>query len=539
LQTYAKSLNAARESHELAAEDFKEAARWTDDVEALRLLRMLEENHRELARTLAIPNEGLGMNKIPESDEHSATDVSEDSKSNTTSSEPSEGATNLTPPPASTSPPLRKPPRKELASSIASNLAAMRGIPPQEREKELAKIQQKQRRDRAGTGLPSTAEVTAQHVGGNMAPMSKIPPSVMSAGRIPASPVTPVTAALAPFNANEPTSAGSDGFGAFYRNFESILSKMPASLAFAGLPLTSGQISGAGQTQESAKKENKTKTTSARATNEPDLSTIFSPATLKALRDDAGQGFGAHESFYLVRDSGRPTNRRGQGNQVDEEEDADGAGSDAEFVDARESLASSLTQGSAGPSSPRGPTRTSTGMGTTSGKKSIKKPVTETLSSQGKTLEELELENSALKGLLDNQARRLQMWEASAQSQSMALAQSLRLSRPRPGSSGSAGNKPAAGGDKSKKPSDASKTGGASELERLRDLVKELEDVAESERLRKESAEHKVEKMQREQERLLGVLGKYRDKWEMLKESARARERRKEEERVAKATGTS
>jgi hypothetical protein len=39
--------------------------------------------------------------------------------------------------------------------------------------------------------------------------------------------------------------------------------------------------------------------------------------------------------------------------------------------------------------------------------------------------------------------------------------------------------------------------------------------------------------MQRENEKLLGVLGKYKDKWEMLKENARQREKRKEEERKA------
>ncbi len=47
-----------------------------------------------------------------------------------------------------------------------------------------------------------------------------------------------------------------------------------------------------------------------------------------------------------------------------------------------------------------------------------------------------------------------------------------------------------------------------------------------------------MEKLRRENERLLSVLGKYRDKWEMLKESARQRERRKEEKRASAATET-
>jgi len=93
----------------------------------------------------------------------------------------------------------------------------------------------------------------------------------------------------------------------------------------------------------------------------------------------------------------------------------------------------------------------------------------------------------------------------------------LRLSRPRPTSSGTV--QPA----------------NAEDIDKIRDL----EDQVNAERLQKESAEHRVEKLRRENERLLGVLGKYRDKWEMLKESARQRERRKEEERRVAATGGS
>jgi hypothetical protein len=121
-------------------------------------------------------------------------------------------------------------------------------------------------------------------------------------------------------------------------------------------------------------------------------------------------------------------------------------------------------------------------------------------------MEELELENNALRQLLDTQSKRLQMWEASAQSQSMALAKSLRFNA-------SARMPPQQ----------------QTESER----VHELQDQLAGERVQREALEHRNEKMQRENEKLLGVLGKYKDKWEMLKENARQRERRKEEERKA------
>lgn len=130
----------------------------------------------------------------------------------------------------------------------------------------------------------------------------------------------------------------------------------------------------------------------------------------------------------------------------------------------------------------------------------------EARSAGGKTMEELELENNALRQLLDTQSKRLQMWEASAQSQSMALAKSLRFNA-------SARMPPQQ----------------QTESER----VHELQDQLAGERVQREALEHRNEKMQRENEKLLGVLGKYKDKWEMLKENARQRERRKEEERKA------
>lgn len=174
-------------------------------------------------------------------------------------------------------------------------------------------------------------------------------------------------------------------------------------------------------------------------------------------------------------------------NSLDEVED--------DFVDARET-----------PSSPE--VRQSNGSirngrrGTADKLKSLQNP---------KTLEELQMENLALKQLSDTLSKRLHMWEVNAQSSSMALQQSLRAmhhhkSGPSdqfiPGSSGSTSpvatltNAPA---------------GPQTDLR-----IKELEEL-----LRRD--EQELERVGRENEKLKNVLGRYRDRWEKLKEGAKTR----------------
>ena len=121
-------------------------------------------------------------------------------------------------------------------------------------------------------------------------------------------------------------------------------------------------------------------------------------------------------------------------------------------------------------------------------------------------MEELDLENNALRNLVDTQSRRLQMWEASAQSQSMALAQSMRIHR------------------KATSP-DASPPKPESER------VKKLEEDLCAAQAQREAAEHHFEKMERENEKLLlqvSNLRKYKERWERLKETARQKQRDRE-----------
>ena len=103
------------------------------------------------------------------------------------------------------------------------------------------------------------------------------------------------------------------------------------------------------------------------------------------------------------------------------------------------------------------------------------------------------------------QSQRLAMWEASSQSQFQALTQSMRRQPPAtPVSAAVAG----IGGDTDDSPK-----------------VKELEETLRVERAEREAVEHRTEKMARENEKLLSVLGRYREKWEVLKAGARKRDR--------------
>jgi hypothetical protein len=315
--------------------------------------------------------------------------------------------------------------------------------------------------------LPSMPQVTPQHAEGHSfprAPEMKAPKD--NSRGIPSARDIPTA-----------SQAKDDSFQKFYSTFESLFSKLSAPLAFAGLPLSP---------EQDAEKDSQTPDRNRVSTSdEPELTNIYSKAALRVIREDGGPGIGVQDSFYWVQPSGgtesyaNMVSRRGGHNaHVPEtiEEDAE------EFVDARE------TPGPPSPISLRG----STGPGRPGPRwKDVK-------SAGGKTMEELELENTALRQLLDTQSRRLQMWEASAQAQSLAFSQSLRSARA-PTSGESAAD-------------DSAK-------------VHELEEMLKTERAERDRLEHRNEKMERENEKLLAVLGRYREKWEVLKEGARRRDK--------------
>ena len=133
-----------------------------------------------------------------------------------------------------------------------------------------------------------------------------------------------------------------------------------------------------------------------------------------------------------------------------------------EFVDARETP---------GPPSP---------LMTRSGKK--------VPGNNNKTMEELQLENEGLRSYLDNVTRRLHEFEVGAQASSFAFQQSIKASM---------------------RQSPAASQAGGINVENLEERVRE--------------ARAEMERMRAENEKLKGVLGRYRERWEKLKEGARVR----------------
>lgn len=225
-------------------------------------------------------------------------------------------------------------------------------------------------------------------------------------------------------------------FQRFYSTFESLLSKLSAPLAFAGLPL--GSEGTAPPEPQSDKTESPGETTT-----EPNMKKFFSKAALRAIKDESGgYVFGGAESFYVVPTTGGTISYAGILSRA-ERARLEGDIHAEEFVDARES-----------PGSPN-------------------------MNRNAKTMEELQLENQALRALSDQLSKRLHMWEVNAQSSSMALQQSLR----------------AIGGD-----------------EKVRELEEQIKLGMEE-----------MEKMAKENEKLRGVVARYREKWETLKQGARER----------------
>jgi hypothetical protein len=359
------------------------------------------------------------------------------------------------------------------------------------------------------TEVPSKLKTGESRLRGTQAHNFRDRPSGVSASKQPWSP--PVTSPteitsqqFVPPEAAEPgrqknkTAPSEEPFQRFYSTFEGLISKISAPLAFAGLPLgseTSTQSDSARRKSSADTKVDRHQATSDRIGQftEPDVSKIFSRAALRAIRDSNGNGAGnTAESFYVVPTTGGTVSYAGiltraekeaRRNSLDEADD--------DFVDARETPASpelrqSLT-GSRGRASRAADKLTS-----------LHNP---------KTMEELQMENQALKHLSDTLSKRLHMWEVNAQSSSMALQQSLKAMHHHNGPwpdypYGAQGSSAAAVSPSAAMDSDQ--------------RIKELE-----ERMRRNEKE--LERFRRENEKLRDVLGRYRERWEKLKEGAKTR----------------
>lgn len=411
--------------------------------QALRTLKLLEEHHHKLAQLLRFrtsPPDVVTPTEAQPSEAPSTPRVLQ--KSPNALSDPTRSSSPYRNPqqPPSLLSHHRAPPR-DLTSSIVSSLASARGIPAKQ-----------QRR-----GAPISPTISAQHAGGKMLGSpgrsrfgdNQVRASANSVGEKPHPGSSPgISVASAPSRDAGPRKeiadessdgqprAADDPFQRFYSTFENLLSKLSAPLAFAGLPLGSEET--APPETQPAKADSPGETTA-----EPNVKKFFSKAALRAIKDESGgYVFGGAESFYVVPTTGGTISYAGILSRA-ERARLENDGQAEEFVDARES-----------PGSPN-------------------------LNRNAKTMEELQLENQALRALSDQLSKRLHMWEVNAQSSSMALQQSLR----------------AMGGD---------------------EKVKELEEQIKLGR-------RDVEKMARENEKLKGVVARYRGKWEELKQGARNR----------------
>ncbi|EKG18326.1 hypothetical protein MPH_04408 [Macrophomina phaseolina MS6] len=482
----------ASDEHQQAAGEFAKAAKGTKDLEAFRVLKLLESHHERLASIIKCNH----ASPAP-------TDHATDSHPSTASTaRPSSPRRPPQSPPRTT--PRRKPPR-DLSSSIASNLASARGIPGSQRR-------------------PAAPAISAQHVDGRILNRTEraTPQDFRKDG--PQQAKTPVEAG-APEDADEKESAEyagksnstDDGFKRFFSTFETFYSALSAPLAFAGLPLMAEEPGEASVSEKPTPKstgkapaQSTSNGASAKADTVPDPSTLFSKATLRALDTT-----GAAESFIVVPTTGGTVSYAGilnhSGNQThggvpspiieEEERSFDGE----EFVDANEEPA------------PPSPTTTRSGRRARPGSAGSLAAATEygkgaTTGAGGrKTMEELELENGMMRQLLDKLSKRLHMWEASSQSQSLALAQSFRAHRPPVGSG--PGSNPQTPGQ-------------AADQSNMEQRLRELEILVESLAREKELLERENDKVARENEKLLSVLGRYREKWEVLKAGARGRRER-------------
>ncbi|RMD40433.1 hypothetical protein DV735_g4695, partial [Chaetothyriales sp. CBS 134920] len=482
---------AASEEHELAATEFATAASGSGDYEAIRILRLLERHHQSLADIIRLRHEKPNSHPSDEKPVTTSPLKHEAAKSASVSE-----AQHLLVPGSNSrqgTVPLSRPPHpasagtRELSSSIASNLASARGIPTH-RHKPLTPV------------LPL---LSSQHADGQI-PHQDGQPGLSAPSRPSWAPPLTSSSPAAGTEAEGGTDDSNAPFQLFYKQVESMISKLGAPLAFAGLNLASAKVPEPESTAANAQSDPRSLRQS-----ETDYSQLISRAALRAVNDPRAHSI--NESFFFVPTSGgtmtyaESLGRRGRTHtripstlsNISEDD----------FIDARTSL------------SPPG------------AKQGVVKnePMVD-----GQTMEELALRNQTLQQQLDLVTRRLHAFEMSSQSSTAALAQSIRLMPKSPLASPAAsrthhahGNQAsttqvstATANDETEKPSKQAAN------EALNQRITELEEL-----LRRNDA--KTRKKDEENAKLRDTLLRYREKWENLKQGARARrEGQQQQQRV-------
>lgn len=291
-------------------------------------------------------------------------------------------------------------------------------------------------------------------------------------------------------------------FQRFYSTFEGLISKISAPLAFAGLPLGTDASQA-----ETTKRKSSAETRLDRhqvisdrpnTSAEPDVSKIFSKAALRAVRDGTNASPNTTaESFYVVPTTGGTVSYAGILSRAEKEARRNSfEEADEDFVDARETPSPEMRYSMTGAKSrvARGTEKLTT----------LQNP---------KTLEELQMENQALKHLSDTLSKRLHMWEVNAQSSSMALQQSIRAMHHLPSPEYHPLPAPPGG---SAATSPIAPLSAGPYMTDHEQRIKELEEIV-------RTSEKDLSQAGRENEKLRNVLGRYRERWEKLKEGAKTR----------------
>ncbi|RVX71145.1 hypothetical protein B0A52_03511 [Exophiala mesophila] len=501
---------AASEEHDLAAAEFATAAQATSDMEAFRILTLLEQHHKRLGQLLKVSHEKPAPETVA-------------TPTNTTQSTPyplqSDATKTLSSDPTALPPRLPRAPRssnRDLSSSIASNLASARGIPNprQKRPTPVSPLVSNQHADGQITQDDrSSRRVTKEDV---EATESTARTSRPANGRPPWAPPSLATEDSNQSDTNDHNTTAADApFQQFYTSFESLMSKLSAPLAFASLPLT-GLVAPKSQpvppqtTLKSPKSQSHPTPHPPSVASSVDYSQLISKAALRAVSTNRDTSSNPSESFYVVPTTGGTISYADIMSRAEREESRGMRGhhrqpstlsniSEDDFVDAQSTLinANPRSRDPNGANQPLGRFRN---HGPNEAKVG------------GKTMEELALENKALKHLSDTLSRRLHMFEMSSQTATTALAQSVRsihrspLTTPMLSPENSRGKN-------SSRPMDIGTD------ESLTRRIVELEDI-----LKKSDA--RARKKDDENAKLRETINKYKEKWESLKAGAKARRER-------------
>ena len=544
--THTADTTVAINEHTRAAGEFANAAKNTNSVEALRTLKLLEQHHQRLSELLQLPfkrpaqnaneiendnlnanvhDSGNGVNSNDNDNELQVQEKDDAANATATSGAPSAklapSSANSAERNAQPMPKLAKQPRhpsRDLGASIASNLASARGIRSKYRGQPLIPSV-------SNTEAPGNVETGSRKTGSrskmqNMleysekpGPDSATPEKLSRQNSATSQDETALASPVAP--------SSDEGFSKFYSAFGTIINRISAPLAFAGLPLINEEQAEepapapAPAPEPSNQRRIRLKPSPSVAA-EPDISKIYSKATLRAIARDGQSGT---DSFYVVPTSGhtasyasilsyadkekRRNQASGQGDRGGGRAAVRGAEDDGidedDFVDARESQAApshspSLRRRGAGGTAAAAAGHRVGGAGRNN-------------TELAHVVEELYLENKSLKDALDKLSKRLHAFESMSQNSGMRLAESMRLMRPGSPVATTTSTSAARGGSGGGGGDDA-----ALLLKKNRELEEQLLLVSKQ-----------MGDMEKDYHKARASLARYRERWEQLKAGAKAR----------------